>query len=217
MLFKSLSQNKTVHGTIIFLCVVIFFVASTFLAERYASELTELATNDSVLGMLIYTIVSGVAVVVAPVSTLPLIPLAVGMWGWFITGVLSIIGWTIGSQIAFYLARRYGKNLVQKFASLERFTDFEKRFSTKNLFWTVVVLRMTVPVDVLSYALGLFSNMTSRSYFLATVIGITPFAFIFSYLGSLPPGFQFIVLIEIALLVFIAHLFRKQSKDLKKE
>jgi uncharacterized membrane protein YdjX (TVP38/TMEM64 family) len=213
MQFKSLSQNKTVHGTIIFLCVVIFFVAATILAERYENELTELATNDSVLGMLIYTVVSGVAVVVAPVSTLPLIPLAVGIWGWFITGVLSIIGWTIGSQIAFYLARGYGKNLVKKFASLERFTDFEKRFSTKNLFWTIVLLRMTVPVDVLSYALGLFSHMTSRSYFLATIIGITPFAFIFSYLGSLPPGFQFIMLIEIALLVLLFHFLQKKKTE----
>lgn len=213
MPFKSLSQNKTLHGTVIFLCVVIFFVASTFLAEMYKSELTELATKDSILGMLIYTIVSGVAVVVAPVSTLPLIPLAVGMWGWVVTGVLSIIGWTIGSQIAFYIARRYGKNLVQRFTSLERFTDLEKRFSTKNLFWTVVVLRMTVPVDVLSYALGLFSNMTSRSYFLATIIGITPFAFIFSYLGSLPPGFQFITLIEIALLVLLFHFLRKKETE----
>lgn len=211
MHFKSLSENKTVHGTVIFLCIVIFFIATTVLAEKYASELTELATKDSVLGMLTYTVMSSVAVVVAPVSTLPLIPLAVGMWGWVVTGVLSIIGWTIGSQIAFFLARRYGKNLVQRLVSLERFTDFEKKFSTKNLFWTVILLRMTVPVDVLSYALGLFSNMTSRSYFIATIIGITPFAFIFSYLGSLPPGFQFLMFIEITLLVFLFHLLQKKK------
>lgn len=213
MRFKKLTQNRTLHTAIILFCIVIFFVASTLLAERYANELTELATNDSVLGMLIYTTVSGIAVVVAPVSTLPLIPLAVGMWGWVITGALSIIGWTIGSQIAFYLARRYGKNLVQRFVSLERFNAFEKRLSTNNLFWTVVLLRMTVPVDILSYALGLFSNMTSRSYFLATVIGITPFAFIFSYLGSLPPGFQFIMLIEIALLVLLFHFLQKKKTE----
>lgn len=213
MRFKKLIQNRTLHTTIILFCIVIFFVVSTLLAERYANELTELATNDSVLGMLIYTTVSGIAVVVAPVSTLPLIPLAVGMWGWIITGALSIIGWIIGSQIAFYLARRYGKNLVQRFVSLERFNAFEKRLSTNNLFWTVVLLRMTVPVDILSYALGLFSNMTSRSYFLATVIGITPFAFIFSYLGSLSPGFQFIMLIEIALLVLLFHFLQKKKTE----
>lgn len=211
MQLKRVPGNKMLHTAIILFCIVTFFVASTLLAERYESELIELATKDSGLGMLIYTIVSGVAVVLAPVSTLPLIPLAVGMWGWFITGVLSIIGWTIGSQIAFSIARRYGKEFVQKFISLERFSAFEKRLSSNNLFWTVVLLRMTVPVDVLSYALGLFSNMTSRSYFLATAIGITPFAFIFSYLGSLPPVFQFILLIEIALLVLFFHLLQKKK------
>lgn len=189
-----------------------FFVAATLLAQRYDETLMALAVEDSTLGMITYITVTAVAIIIAPVSTLPLIPLAVSMWGWLATGILSIIGWTIGSQAAFFLARRYGKSLVQKFISLERFTAFEKRFHSNDLFWTVVVLRMTVPVDILSYAIGLFSNMSAQSFFIATVIGITPFAFIFSYLGSLPPGFQIMLLIEIALLVFIVHYFRKKNQ-----
>lgn len=208
-----LSQNKTLRTTLMFFCIVLFFGASTLFANRHESELVELATKDSGLGMLIYTIVSGIAIVVAPVSTLPLIPIAVGMWGWFMTGLLSIIGWTLGSQIAFVIARKYGKKFVQNFISLERFNSFEKKLSKENLFGTVVLLRMTIPVDVLSYALGLFSNMTGRSYFFATVIGITPFAFIFAYLGSLPPGFQFIMFIEIVLLFLVISLLHQKKTE----
>lgn len=212
MRLKHILQNSSLHTILALAGVIVFFGASALLAQRYEDELFALGAHDSVLGMGMYIAITAIAIILAPVSTLPLIPLAVGMWGWFATGVLSIIGWTIGSQVAFFLARTYGKMLVQKFVSLERFSSFERRFSEGNIFWTVVLLRMTVPVDILSYALGLFSHMSTRAFFLATIIGVTPFAFIFSYLGSLPPGFQIITLIETALLIFIIHYFwRKRS------
>lgn len=202
---KSFLKNNVVRTVLAFSLVVIFFSISTWLAQKYENELLILAARDGLLGMSVYIGLTIIATVLAPISTLPLIPLAVGMWGWFITGVLSIIGWTVGSLIAFFLARRYGKALIQKFVSLDHLADIEKRFGGKGLFWTVVLLRMTIPVDLLSYALGLFSNMKTVEYFLATVIGITPFAFVFSYLGSLPPVFQVIGLIEIFLLIAVIY------------
>ena len=204
--------NKKMLASVLGLIIIgVFFVASALLAQKYESELHAVVNDDSVFGMLGYVLITAVAIVVAPVSTLPLIPLTVSLWGWFTAGVLSIIGWTVGSQVAFLLARAYGKSLVQKFVSLERFRAYEKQFGAGNIFWTVVLLRMIVPVDILSYALGLFSTMSSRSFFLATIIGITPFAFIFSYLGSLPPSFQIITLIEIVLLIFIIHYLWKKK------
>jgi len=161
--------------------------------------------------MLYYVIITAVAVVVAPVSTLPLIPVASVAWGWFIAGVLSILGWVLGSQIVFLLARRYGKPLVQKMVSLERLERYEKRLPEKNIFWTVVLLRMVVPVDVLSYAVGLFSEMKSRTYFLATILGVIPFAFIFAYTGTLSIGTQLIVYIEVAALVFLVYMLKNKK------
>jgi len=38
------------------------------------------------------------------------------------------------------------------------------------------LLRMVLPVDILSYALGLFSNISFIRYMLATIIGVTPFS-----------------------------------------
>ena len=211
MRLKQLLQNSSLHTTVVLLCVIGLFATSTFLSQRFEAELIAFATSGGVIGMFTYVIVTAGAIVVAPVSSLPLMPLAVGMWGWFVTGVLSIIGWTLGSQIAFALARKYGKTLVQRLMSLERLNKFEKKLSTNNIFWTVILLRMIMPVDVLSYALGLFSNISGTLFFLSTVIGVTPFAFIFSYLGSLPPGFQLITLIEIVIFILIAHYFLKKE------
>jgi uncharacterized membrane protein YdjX (TVP38/TMEM64 family) len=146
------------------------------------AQVVEIITSTGFFGMIFYVFITAIAVVIAPISTFPLIPIASIVWGYVVAAILSIIGWTIGAQIAFIIARRFGKPLVQKFISLEKLESFEKRIPEKNLFWSIVVLRMTVPVDILSYALGLFSKISYSKYFWATIIGVTPFAFIFSYI-----------------------------------
>jgi len=67
---------------------------------------------------------------------------------------------------------------------------------------------MTVPVDVLSYVLGLFSRMKSAPYFFATLIGVAPFAFVFAYAGTLPFLYQMEALglaLFVMLLVFLKN------------
>jgi len=51
-------------------------------------------------------------------------------------------------------------------------------------FWWIVLLRAIIPVDALSYAIGLFSRVSLWKYSLATFIGMVPMAFIISYAGE---------------------------------
>ena len=106
-------------------------------------------------------------------------------------------------------SRRFGKPFVEKVFSLDKLHSFENYFTNKNLFWTVVFLRMIMPVDVLSYALGLFSKIRAKSFFLSTLIGVTPFAFIFSYTGGLSTGLQIITFIEILSFLGLVYLIQK--------
>jgi len=63
----------------------------------------------------------------------------------------------------------------------------------KRPFWSVVLLRLVVPMDVISYVLGLFTDMTWSSYALATALGLTPSAFILTYIGKTPRAYDFIM------------------------
>ena len=153
------------------------------------------------------------SVVLAPVSMLPLIPLASHLWGWFLAGFLSVLGWLIGAQIAFFLARRYGKPFVKRIISIEKLHKLEQQIPEEHLFWTVVFLRMCVSVDLLSYALGLFSNMKNGSYMLATFLGITPFAFIFAYTGTLSGNYQIVIVIVASCLGAAWYLTRKRKSE----
>lgn len=190
----------------VFVIVLLFVLASVF-ADWYQSEMRVLVNDESAFGMAAYVFLTIIAVVVAPVSTLPLIPLASKMWGGFMAGILSIIGWTVGAQIAFFLARRFGKPFVKKIVSLDKLHNIEERIPKHDLFWTVVFLRITVPVDVLSYALGLFSRIKSAPYFFATLIGVVPFAFVFSYAGALPFLYQ-IEALGLALFAMLLVFFK---------
>jgi ABC-type iron transport system FetAB permease component len=60
-------------------------------------------------------------------------------------------------------------------------------------FWSVVLLRLVVPMDVISYVLGLFTEMTWTSYALATALGLTPAAFILTYIGKTPRAYDIIM------------------------
>lgn len=166
------------------------FVFSAYVVQTHEKFFGDIIGNQGVVGIIIYTILAIITTVIAPLSSIPLMPIASNVWGAFITALASIMGWWIGSLIAFYISRTYGRELVEKFVAKEKLLELEKRVPEKNIFWSIVALRMAVPVDVLSYALGLFSNIQWRTYAYASLLGIIPFAFVFAYVGTLPFMYQ---------------------------
>ena len=212
---KPLSQNNTIKITLGFIIIALLFIASSLIGKHYENDIRTLTEDNQILGMSVYVTVIMISIIATPVSTLPFIPLASSLWGWVVAGILSIIGWWLGAQIAFLLARHYGKPLVQKLVSLETLEKFEKSIPEEHLFWSVVLLRMVVSVDLLSYALGLFSSMKTTSYALATLIGITPFAFIFAYSGTLSPKYQVGIFIGASAIAVIWFLTRRKTSSQK--
>jgi uncharacterized membrane protein YdjX (TVP38/TMEM64 family) len=191
-----------------FLAVALLFLASAYLTQVYKNDLVLLIGEGSLVGIAAYTCIAILTTVIAPLSSVPLLPVAANIWGPVVAAIASIIGWLLGALIAFGIGRRYGRGLVEKIVSKERLMSIEKRVPKENLFWSIVFLRIAVPVDVLSYVLGLFSNISWRTYTLATLIGITPFAFVLAYTGTLPLRYQLIAVatsLVVILLIWNKH------------
>lgn len=192
-------KPKEIIGVTIF---VLFFVAGIIIAREFSGEIVKYL-DFGVVGMAVYVFAGIVATVIAPISTVSLISVAVVLWGPFTVAVLSITAWTIGAVIAFGIARRFGKPLVARFMDLRNIERYERALGGTYVFWDIVFLRMAVPVDVLSYAIGLFTSVKMSTYLAATVIGIMPFAFILSFAAQASLGFQigvaFLVLVTIYL------------------
>ena len=102
-------------------------------------------------------------------------------------------GWTLGSLVAFFIARHWGVPIVKKLTSMDRLRQM-KRYIPEDVFWTITLLRLVMPMDLLSYLLGLFTDISWGKYTAATAMGVTPAAFLLAYLGKLPHAYEIIAL-----------------------
>lgn len=156
-------------------------------------------------GILVFVFLEVSSIIIAPVTTIFLIPVASQIFGPFLTAILSLFGWVIGSVIAFLLARRFGRPFLEKIVDPKKLEKYRNYISSDAEFLTVILLRIIMPVDILSYAVGLFTVMRFKKYLLATIIGITPFAFIYSYGGEafLNGNYAETIYIAIGAVIFI--------------
>ncbi|MFC3525237.1 alkaline phosphatase [Marinococcus halophilus] len=138
--------------------------------------------------------------------------LAFGVW----PGVLYIIFGATGAAVTGYVtARLLGRSVLR----LENFSWSEKLFSQmeKRGFIYIFVLRLIpiVSFDLLSYAGGI-AKVRFNSFILATVLGMIPGTFAYSFLGaSIASGNIFIFITAAALfllLVGITYYFREPVK-----
>src|SRR3989442_8221039 len=103
--------------------------------------ITRFINHDLFWGVFLYLILNILDAVIAPGATLPLIPIAARAWGRVPAAIVTTVGWTTGSLIAFHIARRWGAPLVRKLTSMDRVKRL-RPYIPKNPFWGVVLLRL---------------------------------------------------------------------------
>lgn len=169
-----------------YLPVLIFVAVSVmmYVWKEPIIYIAEMVDGTSLSSYFYFVLLLVAATVFMPVTVMPLIPLAAITLGPFVTGILSIIGWTLGGVIAFLIAQYLGRPFVQRFVALNKIDAMVNQFPQSMRFSVIVLLRLTLPVDVISYAVGLTRSVTLVEYTLATVIGVTWFSFSFAYMGE---------------------------------
>lgn len=200
-----LSMKYGKKEIIVFVLIALMFIASSYFSFKYFSLLNEFIQIKGVIGMFLYVLLEISSIVIVPITTFPLLPIAVVIWGSLIATILNITGWMIGASIAFWLARKYGRPFVSRFIKVEQINRLEKMVQRENIFWSIVILRMSMPTDILSYTLGLFTNIPMNVYLVATFFGLVPFAFIFAYSVSLSIWHQIGALALSAALIYYGY------------
>ena len=173
-------KDSKIKSFVYIAIILLLFAAFSYISQKNIYLFLDIASKYGISLVLIYIIFVALAIVIAPISAIPLLPLASNVFGWINAAIYSITGWFIGSLIAFLIARKYGKPIVGKLMNIKRLEEIEKIIPDKNVFISLIFLRMSIPVDILSYALGLFSTVHFRMFALTTFLGITPMAFVFA-------------------------------------
>lgn len=195
---------KNIKSIIISVLVIGLFIFASWLSRYYSSELATF-NFGGVYGEIFYVLLSSLGALAAGISSTPLIPLALAIWGVKLTVVMTAVGWTLGSLAAFFLARRYGEKLVCRLINACDLEIYKRKIKSRGLFWKLLLARIFLPVDILSYAIGLFTKMSWFSFSLATFIGSAIFALLAIYISVLPVLIQ-VFLGAIAILIFFVWI-----------
>jgi len=176
------------------LWVVALFAVGVWLAREYAVPIREVLSANERVGVVVFVVTSIVAVLMPLLTNLPLVPIAVIAWGPWWTALLLLLGWVIGAMLSFALGRHARGWILRHLPSVTRHGQIDRLINPRHRIASLIMLRMTFPVDVLSYALGLFSPRTSMGEIaLSTVIGAAPFALLFALFPSLSTTTQVMI------------------------
>lgn len=149
------------------------------------------------------------------------------LYGPWLGTIVNVIGATIGASLAFFAASYLGRDFIERLMQ-GKLESFQKR-TEKDGFKAILLLRLVplFPFVGINYAAGL-TRIHFKDYFLATLIGIIPGGFVYTYLFAtlgdkiLTSGFHIkdlmvpevlIALGLFAALIAISTIYRRRVKD----
>ena len=153
--------------------------------ERYLSPtvLAQWLYDAGPLAPLILIGSMATAVVIPPIPSLPLDLAAGAAFGPFYGALYAVIGAEIGAILCFLIARALGREALSRFMNTG--ATFCQKCTDHQLMGAMFLARL-IPIfsfDVVSYGAGL-TNISLKTFALATLFGMAPPTFAFVYLGS---------------------------------
>ncbi|MDP2600369.1 MAG: TVP38/TMEM64 family protein [Deltaproteobacteria bacterium] len=171
---------------ILFISVVLglyfFTPVRDYLSKEGFVTLEAWIRSQGVLAPLIF----GLIYIIATVFALPGSVLTVSggilfgtLWG----TLINLVSATLGASLAFLLTRYLGREFIEKWTR-GKLKRFDQKIGEHG-FTTVFYLRLVpiFPFNLLNFSLGL-TQIRFRDYFLATLLGMVPGAFVYTSIGG---------------------------------
>ncbi len=139
-------------------------------------------------------------------------------FGVFWGGMLSLTSAALAAAISFGIAHALGRTPIEAMIGKRSLGSADKWFVRYGAY--AVFIARLIPVvsfDAISYAAGL-TRMSFFKFLLATVAGMTPATFVYSYLGERAPQYMDILLVAFGLVIaggVVAALVRR-ARDRRK-
>ncbi len=183
MIIFQTTLKKKLFLIAVIIAVAFIFWGSTILQEEYWQLVIFFenhATARPVLSTFIFLILTVLSVMFLFFSSLWLVPVAVSVWGSFITVLLLLAGWLLGAIFSYFLGRYAGLPILKYFIPLRKLDYYRDLFLKNSSFFLIFLVRFTVPSEIPGYALGIF-RLNFLKYLLITVLAEIPYAFVTVY------------------------------------
>lgn len=174
-------MQKARQQTALLAVVIIALVGLGFFIERLdlpvaesASSLREMIASFGLFAPLAYILIMTVSIIIVPIPDF--IPgLAAGvLFPWHLATIYTLIADFLGSSIAFYLGRRFGRPLVERLVR-DRELRLIDHYATNLGGKTIFLLRL-IPgfnFDLVAYIAG-FTPISYSIFITATLLGVLP-------------------------------------------
>ena len=152
----------------------------TLVVEWFVNPIIRLG----LFGILLFLLIMAIQGLLVPIPS-EIVLIAAGIiWGVIIGGIMGIIGSMAAAILCFYISKRGGRPLAEKFvgkSGIDMADDFIYRYG----MGAIIIARFLpfVAFDPISYASGLV-DIDVKKYSLGTFIGSIPRAFFYSWLGA---------------------------------
>ncbi len=196
--------------------VVIFAGALALVAYNSGIKLKDLSPSKLKQFLLGFGEIKGALIYLAiyTFSIRPFVPIPPTLYtfaggftfGPFLGTALTVTGATLNASFCFLIARWLGKEFVERL-SKGKLAKLNERLENGG-FKTLIVVRTSPvgpPFDLVSYVSGLL-RISFLAHFFATMLGVIPAVFAYSYLGGSITKGAFAILVGVFLVVLISIL-----------
>ncbi|MCC6455696.1 MAG: TVP38/TMEM64 family protein [Caldilineaceae bacterium] len=121
------------------------------------------------LAPLVYIVIFALQILIAPLPGQFMGVMGGYLFGVFLGTAYSITGLMVGASLAIWLARRFGRPLLERFFDAATLATWEKKMRTRSGFTWWLLFLFPVP-DVIFYAAGL-SSTSLRTLLIAVIAG----------------------------------------------
>jgi uncharacterized membrane protein YdjX (TVP38/TMEM64 family) len=166
---------QRVWSVILLSTTSLLIVGLIWVTTAYQTQISDFILQYPVFAPVLLVLWRILGIVIPPIPggavSLALIPVL----GWLPSYIYAVIGVTVGSSIAFWLARWWREPLVARFVPLQQLHAWQQALSEKQALWSFIGIRFaTGPIlDFVSYAAGL-TRLPYRTFLVATLLSELP-------------------------------------------
>ncbi len=165
-----MSEKVQAWAKILLLFVLIPVVIQWILPAATSGALRQRIESLGIFGPLVVIIYTVVSHVFAPVAGSPGMIMGLSLFGIVQTSFYLYVGSLISAVINFYIAKIFGRQIVEKLAGKHAMTDIDNFVSKAGNSVLIFCRLFGFPIfEIISYAAGL-TNIRFRDYFLITAV-----------------------------------------------
>ena len=163
--------KTTIVISIIFVAVYILFAFTHWNAYlKDSDKIQDIIDDNFWLGLTIYFLLCLLQVVILPIPSVILTLVGANVFGATVAFIATTLATILGSAIAFWMGRRWGKKLVIWLVGKEAYDKYNKTIKNNGVYYlTLMFLLPVFPDDILCMVAGISTIAFSQFIWICTL------------------------------------------------